>query len=144
MQLQDSDARSHAARVSHLNKTRKHLRLVTKHTATISPGELTELGATETEASFEGKDDRQERRLVHNRSKGPKYPHHSYALTKSNRDLPDMNVPPWSILAQSTRDPFDSYPGRKLPEHVEWAVNYSECPLGSAARCGRHELPSKI
>jgi hypothetical protein len=37
-----------------------------------------------------------------------------------------FRVEPWSVLAQTSKDPFDAFPERRLPENVERVVQYGE------------------
>ncbi len=144
-ELKISDAKSHAAKFAYLKKVAKE-----RLTKAKSRSQLIQGNADVRTKSDEAADDaeclkpccrrdpsrssgrgKKERRVekkpqIVPQSNGQR---NSQPATKGNRvySREKFKLEPNSLLAQTTKDPFDAFPERRLPANVEKVVQYGEC-----------------
>ncbi|KIW29255.1 uncharacterized protein PV07_05080 [Cladophialophora immunda] len=125
-ELQDADARSHAAKIAYLKKKAREQDRASSSISS-SQDEVAQLAAPKDVKSAESfKASMEERLSIEGQTKtalghGRPSPAHS----KGVRLLPRTKLSVQSLLSQTSRDPFDSYPERRLPENVEKVVQYA-------------------
>ncbi len=130
--LHDSDARSHAARVSHPKSMRKHApsKLDTRPTAMLHWVNMVRTTESDGRTLHDRPIAQHEVpswRLVKKKMKLKQAPYQN-TFTQSRQFRSQSDVSPFSMLDQ-TIDPFDSFPKHILPKHVERSVDFSEFVL---------------
>jgi hypothetical protein len=176
-ELQDSDARSHAAKIAYLKKLarqrigdeydysatpRRHNGAKDDVAVPVVPSDINKSrGRSGSVASAERQSEPEpepeppneldaRRRNATNAPRrqscpGPtKSKGKSKGKGKGNRiySRAKFRVEPWSVLAQTSKDPFDAFPERRLPENVERVVQYGESASESASESESVSCPS--
>ena len=127
-ELQDAEARSHAAKIAYLKKrARKQLAQLDQGNVTKpSEDELARFATGKYPYSAESEIQDEEPLTDDQPQKVPLNRRSSHPLIKGNKVPNRTKSSPRSLLPQTTQDPFDSFPERKLPENVERVVQYGK------------------
>jgi hypothetical protein len=146
-ELQDSDARAHAAKIAFLKKKAREERAKQSTSASVSTRKQSAgTVATESGEVYEAWTDV----VDDNRSKPASSSSDSDSGTEvsgaASKALQVNNkrnalvfvegrrkplqtifhIEPYSLLSQSRRDPFDAYPHRRLPDYIQNVVNHGQ------------------
>ncbi|EXJ69977.1 uncharacterized protein A1O5_07050 [Cladophialophora psammophila CBS 110553] len=127
-ELQDSDARSHAAKIAYLKKKAQQRIEQIDHDNLIEStpeAEWAWLTVLEDADSPESDSSEWHRLLEKKTQKDTLHRRQLHPLARGTRVLPRTKLSARSPLSQTSRDPFDSYPERRLPENVEKVVQYA-------------------
>ena len=132
-ELQDSDVRAHAAKFAYLKKKARQQITEFDHENFTNPSDYdvawpedasTRRSSSDTE-SWNEEEDRihgQQKKVQANRRQSKPAPTVKRGPLKTR-----FRLQPGSLLSQTSKDPFDSYPERRLPKNVEKVVQYGEC-----------------
>jgi hypothetical protein len=147
-ELQDSDARAHAAKIAFLKKKAKEERAQRSTSASVitqekSTSTLPAKSGEESEAWTDIVDDNRSSKPASSSSDSDSGTEAPGAVHKplqvgnkrnavvfveeGRKPLQTIfHIEPYSLLSQSRKDPFNAYPHRRLPDYVQNIVNHGQ------------------